>query len=63
MFNRTRAAVVAGLSSIAVSAHAAVPGEVTSALTAAAVDVAAVAGLALLVYLAPKAFKYMRGGL
>lgn len=55
------AGVVVSVSPLA--AFAAVPTEVSTALTTAAVDVAAVAGLALLVYLAPKAIKYMRGGL
>jgi hypothetical protein len=36
---------------------------VTAKLIQAAIDVAAIAGLSLLVYVAPKVFKYMRGGL
>lgn len=63
MFNRKNAVVASILGTIATFSQAAVSTEVSSALGAAAVDVAAVAALAFLVYLAPKAFKYMRGGL
>lgn len=57
------AAVGTGLMVLGAQAHAAVDPSVTDALTQAAVDVAVVASLAFAVYLAPKVFKYMRGGL
>jgi len=60
MFKKIAGVVVA---CAPLASFAAVPTEVSSALTTAATDVAAVAALALLVYLAPKAIKYMRGGL
>lgn len=61
--NAVRSAIATGALVLAGQASAAVPTEVSTSLTTAAVDVATIAGLALLVYLAPKVFKYMRGGI
>jgi len=63
MFKKIAGRVVAvTVASIGI-ANAAVDTSVSGALGTAATDVAAVAALAFLCYLAPKAFKYMRGGL
>lgn len=53
---------IAGLSMLASQAFAAVPADVTTALTDAKTDSLAVAGLALVVIIGIAAFKYMRRG-
>lgn len=53
---------IAGLSMLASQAFAAVPTDVTTALTDAKTDSLAVAGLALVVIIGIAAFKYMRRG-
>jgi hypothetical protein len=56
------AAVGTGLAVMSGNAMAAVPTEVTTALTDAKTDALAVAGLSLVIIIAIAAFKYMRRG-
>lgn len=51
---------VAALTAFTAAAHAAVPGEVISALDDAKTDSIQIAGLALVIIIAIAAFKYMR---
>lgn len=59
-----RIAQAAGLGALALAsqAHAEVPSEVTSALTAMKADALSVAGLVLIAIIAVVAFKFMRKG-
>lgn len=57
-----RGALVAGGSALAVSAHAAVPTEVTTALSDMKADALTVAGMVLVAIIAVVAFKFMRKG-
>lgn len=57
------AAVPAFVLATAGAAHAAVPDEVTTALTDMKADAVAVAGLVLVAIIAVAAFKFMRRGL
>lgn len=61
--NAVRAGVVAGVSTLAASAHAALPAGVTDALTGAQADGVAVATLVFAAIVAIYAFKLMRKGL
>lgn len=57
------ASLLAALSMFLGQAFAAVPADVTTALTDAKADSTTVAGLALIIIVAVTAFKYMRKGL
>lgn len=59
MFKKSAAVA---LSVVSLSAFAAVPAEVTTALTTGLTDAVAVAGLALVIFVGVAVFKYMRKG-
>lgn len=61
-FMKQLAVAGSGLLGAIVTAHAAVPAEVSTALSDGKADAMTVAGLALVIIIAIAAFKYMRKG-